>query len=125
MGPGALSGPRRQRMHTLAAHAIESDHGSDDDARIAAVAVHYRLAGRAGDPAKAIEYSLRAGQHARQLFAWDEAVAHWDGAVALMDRGDAAPAERAGSPGDSAIPTAQPFFERLFDRSYAGETAYR
>ena len=47
------------------------------------------------DAAKAIEYSLRAGERARQLFAWAETAAHWDGALALMERAGTDAAERA------------------------------
>jgi tetratricopeptide (TPR) repeat protein len=91
---GALSAPRRQRMHALAARAIEGAQTSDPDGQVAALAVHYRLAGPAADPAKAVSYSLRAGERARQLFAWDEASAHWDGALEPMERAGADPAER-------------------------------
>src|SRR5215207_8672447 len=91
----ALSAPRRQRMHAQAAGAIEAARSSDPEARIAALALHYRLAGAAVDAAKGIEYSLRAGEHARQHFAWDETAVHWDGALALMERAGADPAARA------------------------------
>jgi DNA-binding SARP family transcriptional activator/ATP/maltotriose-dependent transcriptional regulator MalT len=80
---GALSGPRRQRMHARAAEALER---AEEPAGVAALAVHHRLAGSAGDPAKALDCSLRAGQQARELFAWEEAAAHWDGALAVMER---------------------------------------
>lgn len=81
---GDLSAPRRQRLHARAAAAIESSRTPDANESIAALAVHYRLAGPMVDAAKAIEYSLRAGEHARQLHAWEEAAAHWDGAEQLM-----------------------------------------
>jgi DNA-binding SARP family transcriptional activator len=83
-----MARPRRARMHARAAAAIASTRGDSGDAEVAALALHYRLAGDAGDLAKAIEYSLRAGQRAFELLAWDEAVAHWDGAVTLLDRTD-------------------------------------
>jgi DNA-binding SARP family transcriptional activator/tetratricopeptide (TPR) repeat protein len=89
---GNLSGPRRQRLHARAALAIEQAVG---DGEIASLAVHHRLAGSAGDAAKAIEYSLRAGSDARELSAWEEAAAHWDGALAVMTRIGAPEAERA------------------------------
>ncbi|MBL7524433.1 AAA family ATPase, partial [Frankia sp. CNm7] len=92
---GALSAPRRQRIHARAARAIEGAAASDPEARVAALALHYRLAGPTVDPAKGIDYSLRAGERARQLFAWDEATAHWAGALALMERAGAEPADRA------------------------------
>ena len=88
---GALSTPRRQRMHARAAGVIERSGDPDVDA----LALHYRRAGDAVDSSKAIEYSLRAGDRARQLFAWDEAAAHLDGALGLMERADADPAQRA------------------------------
>jgi DNA-binding SARP family transcriptional activator/ATP/maltotriose-dependent transcriptional regulator MalT len=88
-----LSLPRRQRMHARAAESIERVEGKD---HVAALALHQRLAGPAGDPARAIEYSLRAGQRAAELSAWEEAAAHWDGALAVMSRaGDREP-DRAG-----------------------------
>jgi DNA-binding SARP family transcriptional activator/tetratricopeptide (TPR) repeat protein len=88
-----VSGPRRQRMHARAARAIEQ---VDVDGPVAVLAVHLRLAGSVGDPAKAIDYSLRAGAEARELSAWDEAAAHWDGALAVMARAPGRKSERAG-----------------------------
>ena len=92
---GQLSAPSRQRIHARAAQAIEAAQGGDDGERIAALALHYRLAGPTVDAARGIDYSLRAGERARQLFAWDEAAAHWAGALALMERDGTGPAERA------------------------------
>ncbi len=92
---GGLSSPRRQRRHAIAARALEAAESADAEERIASLAIHYRLAGPAGDPAKGIEYSLRAGERARRLFAWDETVAHWRGALTLMDSIGADPTERA------------------------------
>jgi DNA-binding SARP family transcriptional activator/tetratricopeptide (TPR) repeat protein len=87
-----LSAPRRQRLHARAAAAIEHVSG---DAHVAALALHHRLAGSAGDAAKAVDCSLRAGAQAAALFAWDEAAGHWDGAVAVMSRGGGRERERA------------------------------
>ncbi len=88
-----LSGPRRQRMHARAAHAIEA---CDPDAHVPALAVHHRLAGAAGDAAKAVRYSLEAGQRARELSDWDEAATHWEGALEVLARAGGREAERAG-----------------------------
>ena len=87
---GTLSVPRRQRMHARAAAAIP-----DEVPTLAALALHHRLAGPAGDPAAAIDCSLRAGGRAGELFAWEDAAAHWDGALAVMDRVGADAAARA------------------------------
>jgi DNA-binding SARP family transcriptional activator/tetratricopeptide (TPR) repeat protein len=89
---GGLSAPRRQRLHALAARAIGPP---GDDADVAALATHHRLAGAQGEPAVAIDCSLRAGERARTLFAWDEAARHWDGALTVMERIGAPPAHRA------------------------------
>ena len=78
---GDLSGPRRQRVHARAAAALEETAGEPP---IAALALHYRLAGAAGDPEKAVSYSLRAGAEAGEISAWEEAAAHWEGALAVM-----------------------------------------
>jgi DNA-binding SARP family transcriptional activator/tetratricopeptide (TPR) repeat protein len=88
---GELSAPRGQRLHVRAAQAIED---VDGNTAVAALASHHRLAGSSGDAAKAIEYSLRAGNEARELSAWEEAAAHWDGALAVMDRVGGLEAER-------------------------------
>jgi DNA-binding SARP family transcriptional activator/tetratricopeptide (TPR) repeat protein len=85
---GTLSVPRRQRMHARAAAACP-------ESALAALALHHRLAGPAGDPAAAIDWSLRAGARARELFAWEDAAAHWDGALAVMERTGADAAVRA------------------------------
>jgi DNA-binding SARP family transcriptional activator/tetratricopeptide (TPR) repeat protein len=88
---GELSAPRRQRLHLRAARALEAVEG---DRALAVLAIHHRLAGPSGDAAKAIEYSLRAGNEARELSAWEEAAAHWDGALAVMERAGGMEAER-------------------------------
>jgi DNA-binding SARP family transcriptional activator/tetratricopeptide (TPR) repeat protein len=88
----ALSTPRRQRLHARAARAIEATHGQGS---LAALATHERLAGPAGDRRRAIEFSLRAGEQARQLSAWEEAAAHWDGALLAMESTGAMVEERA------------------------------
>jgi DNA-binding SARP family transcriptional activator/tetratricopeptide (TPR) repeat protein len=90
---GGVSAPRRQRMHARAARAIEQ---VDAEGPVAVLAGHHRLAGSAGDPAKAIDYSLRAGAQAREVSAWEEAAAHWEGALAVMARTGGHESERAG-----------------------------
>ena len=81
-----LSLPRRQQLHRAAAAAIERVHAPNIEGQLAAVAAHYRLAGSAADQATAIEYSLRAGEAARAVFAWEEVATHWEVALELMDQ---------------------------------------
>jgi DNA-binding SARP family transcriptional activator/tetratricopeptide (TPR) repeat protein len=87
-----LTGPRRQRMHARAAAALEQ---ATPAAPVATLAIHHRLAGAAGDSAKAIELSLQAGAQASELFAWHEAANHWEGALDAMARAGGREAERA------------------------------
>ena len=89
---GGLSAPRRQRLHAGAARAIEEVEG---ETAVAALAIHYRLAGPVGDPNKAIEHSLAAGRRAAELSAWEDAAIHWEGALTMMERIDGLAAERA------------------------------
>ena len=87
-----LSGPRRRRLHARAAAAIEAVHG---DGEVAALALHHRLAGSAGDPEQALEWSMRAAAQAASRFAWEETAAHWEGALAVMTRAGGRERERA------------------------------
>ncbi|HWO94685.1 MAG TPA: tetratricopeptide repeat protein, partial [Dehalococcoidia bacterium] len=101
-----LSLPRKQRLHLLAAQAIEDAHARDLERHISALATHYRLAGAAADLDKAIEYSLRAGEAARRSFAYEEARAHWESALELMEE------RRADQPQQAQL------LERLGDLMY-------
>jgi DNA-binding SARP family transcriptional activator len=90
--------PRRQRLHLRVAQAL-LDRGGND---VAAAAVHMRQAGAAADPLRAADLSLRAAAEARRLYAWDEAIAHAEAAVEILERAGA-PAARQG---DAATRTA-------------------
>ncbi|HYZ93874.1 MAG TPA: AAA family ATPase [Actinomycetota bacterium] len=75
---------RRQRMHLRAAEAIEAVHGAD--APPEALALHYRAAGDAAHPQKAIDASLAASRAAGAVFAYEDAAEHLDAALDLMER---------------------------------------
>jgi class 3 adenylate cyclase len=80
-----LSLPRRQRLHLRAAQATEGVHQRNLEPYLAALANHYRMAGAAADAEKTIDYSIRAGDAAYRVFAYEEAAAHWGAALELMD----------------------------------------
>jgi tetratricopeptide (TPR) repeat protein len=76
---------RKQRLHLKAAEAIEARRAKSIDAHLSELAAHFRMAGAAADPEKAIDYSLQAGEAARRVAAWEEAVHHWKAGVELLD----------------------------------------
>jgi len=85
-----LSLPRRQRTHLNVAEALEAVHPADTP--LGAIATHYRAAGAAADPQKAIDYSLLAGQKAVTVFAFEDALRHLEAARELMEDTRADPA---------------------------------
>ncbi len=83
-----LSLPRRQRLHRLAAQAIETLYAADLTPHLGALALHYRLAGP-GSTAPALAYARRAGEAALAVYAWEEAARHWRAALDLLDPAEA------------------------------------
>lgn len=86
---------RKQRLHLRAAEAIEGVHARHVDPYVTALATHYRLAGAAAPPEKALDYSLRAAQASAAVFGWEETAAHLEAALELMEDQGSPPAERA------------------------------
>jgi tetratricopeptide (TPR) repeat protein len=80
-----LSLPRRQRLHLRAANAIEAAYAPEQlEAFVGALAVHHRAAGAATDPSKSVEWSVRAGDAAFRVFAYEEAAGHLEGAATIL-----------------------------------------
>ena len=69
--------------------------GPPEDTPLGAIATHYRAAGAAAEPQKAIDYSLLAGQQAVTVFAFEEALKHLEAARELMDEQGIEPEVRA------------------------------
>lgn len=86
---------RRQRLHLHAADALEAV-GAPGPSDRAAIAVHLRAAGSLVDAERAARASLQAAAETAALYAWDEAVAHAEAAVAILSHAGA-PAERQGA----------------------------
>lgn len=71
-----LGGARRAHLHQRVAEAIESYHHDDVDRYSAELAHHLAAAANVGSARDAIEFSVRAGERAYAVCAYDEAV-HW------------------------------------------------
>jgi class 3 adenylate cyclase/tetratricopeptide (TPR) repeat protein len=78
-----LSLPRRQRLHLRAAEAIETSSFVAGDEAATDLAHHLYQAGAAADPAKTIRALELAGEVAMRAMAFDEALRHFDNALAV------------------------------------------
>jgi predicted ATPase len=76
-----LGSAERAGVHLKIGEAIEELYQVDVEVHAAALAHHFR---EGGDLDKAIDYAIRAGEAARAVFAYEEAVAHWEGALELL-----------------------------------------
>lgn len=80
-----LSPARRRHLHRRAAEALAASAPATETDRLrAAQLAHHYL--EAGDERKALDYLLQAGDQARMLYAHQEAIAHYERAVALQRR---------------------------------------
>jgi tetratricopeptide (TPR) repeat protein len=81
----ALSMPRRQRMHSKIADAIERVYAGSLDKHASAMAHHLYQAGAASDPEKTTKYLLTAADEARAASAPEDALKFIDQALSLWD----------------------------------------
>jgi hypothetical protein len=79
-----LSTPRRIQLHRRVAETLESLYAGDIDDRLGELAAHY-MASTGNAAEKAIEYSTRAGDRAKEVFAWEEAASHYERALEAME----------------------------------------
>lgn len=85
---GRLAAAERMYLHEdvgLALEALYADSPDPDDLPSAQLARHFQEAHLG---AKASQYMLLAGQNAVRLLAFDEAVAHFEGGLALLEHVD-------------------------------------
>ena len=80
-----LSSSRRARQHRKVAEALEARHADDIDAVVTELATHWAEASAGGDPARAIELALRAGELAEERSAHENAARWFEQALELMD----------------------------------------
>jgi class 3 adenylate cyclase/tetratricopeptide (TPR) repeat protein len=82
---GELSSSRRARQHRRVAEALEARHAGDLDAVVAELATHWAEASAGGDPTRAIELAVRAGDLAADRGAFENAVRWFQQALELME----------------------------------------
>jgi predicted ATPase/DNA-binding SARP family transcriptional activator len=85
---GTLGATRRVVMHRRAGASIEDVHRGDIEAYLPELAHHFARAGSTGDLDKAIEYGMRAGEHATVQLAYEQAATHFRQTAELIDAVD-------------------------------------
>ena len=84
-----LTGTRRVRYHRIIAEALEELYAGSVERHLPELAYHFREAALAGEIERAVEYTTRAGDHAAQLLAYEEAAGHYERALEVLDRAQA------------------------------------
>jgi len=82
---GELSLTRRVRLHARIGEALERLYAGEADRHAAELAYHFAEAQTVLDPAKLIRYSLVAGEAALAAHAHEQALAHFERALAARD----------------------------------------
>jgi hypothetical protein len=86
-----LGPQRRGLLHRAVGLALEDLYAADREPHVSELAHHFFLAATAGELTKAIDYSVRAGERAVALVAYEEAAGHFERALqayALQERAD-------------------------------------
>ena len=89
-----LGATRRARLHHRVAEAMEEAGAGSTLPGAAILARHFAAAGPLGDPAKAFDHALAAGNTYLRATAYERAAQFYAGALALLDRGRDDPARR-------------------------------
>ena len=87
---------RRLELHQNVGRLLEAVYGDDLDPHLSEIARHLYVAAPLGDPGEALEYVVRAGDHASALFAYEEAAVHYRRALELLALVGGASGERRG-----------------------------
>ena len=72
---------RRREFHRRVGLALEALYADREEEAFGLLAHHF---GRASEPAKAIEYANKAGDHARELFAYREAIDYYQQTLGVL-----------------------------------------
>ena len=86
-----LGPQRRSQLHRQVGLALEELYAADPEPRVAELAHHFFIAATAGELARAIDYSVRAGERALKQVAYEDAANHFERALqayGLQERAD-------------------------------------
>jgi tetratricopeptide (TPR) repeat protein len=81
---GDLPPRRRVELHHKVGRLLESAHVHDLDPQLSEIAHHFYLASPLGDAGQAVEYLVRAGDHACAVLAYEDAAIHFQNALELL-----------------------------------------
>jgi tetratricopeptide (TPR) repeat protein len=83
----------RMRLHCATGEAVEQIHAANLTPHLSALAHHFNAAGVVE---KALDYSIRAGNAAFSVFAYQEAASHFQAALGMMEDTAAVAEQKAG-----------------------------
>jgi eukaryotic-like serine/threonine-protein kinase len=83
-----LSTTARLKLHSRIAEVLEERYAEDVESHLDELAYHYFEAAAVGDVEKAIDYAVRAGRHALEGLAYEEAAADFRRALQLIKDSD-------------------------------------
>ena len=75
----------RVALHAAIGEALLALYGDRPDAPLSELAHHFLQAAPAGDAARAADYAARAGEHALESMAWEQAIDLFDDALTALD----------------------------------------
>ena len=78
---------KRERLHLQAANAIERRYADDIEEHATDLTHHLSRAGRSADLPRLVRYLTVVGKRATDAAAFDDAVAYFDRALSLLERG--------------------------------------
>ena len=80
-----LSAGRKARLHAQIGEALEEMYRANPEAHAAELAYHFAEAASVTGPEKLARYSLLAGERALAAYAWEQAQAHFQRALAVKE----------------------------------------
>jgi DNA-binding CsgD family transcriptional regulator/tetratricopeptide (TPR) repeat protein len=84
----------RLRLHARAGDALASIHSAHLEPALTRIAHHYYLAAALGHSDKAVAFAIRAAESATRVYAYEDALLHYDKAIAILETGGSTHDER-------------------------------